>query len=290
MRKNYFKLPLVALMATTLVLGGCSKDTTDDSEPKEENLASSTPGNANAVLEEYTGVRCTYCPDGHRRAQKLYDENPGKVVLINVHTGTYATPASGWPDFTTQYGSGLAGISGLAGYPAGSMNRFTFDGSKNAAPYYKQTDVSMALSRGGFSAAGLDRMSQPTNVNMGMKAEYYPSTRMLKLTVELYYTGDEDKNFLNVVVLENGIVGRQIDAGVYKNDYVHNHMLRDMITGQWGEEVPTTTKGTRYKKVYEYKVPDEFDTNNIDLAAFVTQETGTKKMPIINGMQIPMVK
>ncbi len=294
MKKIYFKLPLVALVAMTMVLGSCKKDSTDtggDTTPQEEKLASEEPGNASAVLEEYTGVRCTYCPDGHRRAQALADANPGKVVLINVHTGYYADPAAGWPDFTTSYGSALAGMSGLAGYPAGSMNRFTFDGGKNAAPYFKQSATSMALSRGGFNAAGIDRMAQPTNVNMGMKSVYNASTRELKLTVELYYTGDETvSNYLNVVVLESGVEGKQVDAGVIKNNYVHNHMLRDMITGQWGDKVPTTVKGTRYKKTYTYKVSEDFVAENLEIAAYVSQEESGKKVPIINGISAKMIK
>ena len=53
---------------------------------------STTPENKNVILEEFTGIYCGYCPDGHRLAQELHDNNPGDVVLINIHTGSYATP------------------------------------------------------------------------------------------------------------------------------------------------------------------------------------------------------
>lgn len=45
---------------------------------------------------------------------------------------------------------------------------------------------------------------------------------------------------LNVALLESGVVGKQIDGGVTNANYVHKHMLRDMITGQWGEAIDTT--------------------------------------------------
>lgn len=282
------KIYLAAFVViSALALNSCSKD--DDSNAgggqQEEKLASDVAGNANAVLEEYTGVRCTFCPDGHRRAQALADANPGRVVLINVHTGGYASPANGWPDFTTIYGDALAGMSGLAGYPAGSMNRFTFDGNAGVAPYYKQKNTSMAISRGGFNAAGQDRMAQPTNVNLGMKTSYNAGNRTLTVTAECYYTGEETvPNYLNVAILENGVVGKQIDAGVTKTDYVHNHMLRTFLTGQWGEKVPATTKGTRWKQTYTYEVPAEFNPSNLEVAVYVSQENGGKKQPIINGI------
>ncbi|HIF14459.1 MAG TPA: hypothetical protein EYQ86_03695, partial [Bacteroidetes bacterium] len=75
---------------------------------------------------EFTGIHCTYCPDGHKVAQDLHDANPLDVVLINIHTGSYADPDPGDPDFTTPWGTSLATQSKLQGYPAGSVNRRTF--------------------------------------------------------------------------------------------------------------------------------------------------------------------
>ncbi|MEN9978694.1 MAG: hypothetical protein RLZZ569_1319, partial [Bacteroidota bacterium] len=51
---------------------------------------SQTPLNKNVVLEELTGINCTWCPDGHLRAQQIKDANPGRVILVNVHAGSFA--------------------------------------------------------------------------------------------------------------------------------------------------------------------------------------------------------
>ena len=53
---------------------------------------STTPENKNVVLEEYTGISCPYCPDGHAVAEGIKNNNPGDVMLINIHTGSFATP------------------------------------------------------------------------------------------------------------------------------------------------------------------------------------------------------
>ena len=89
---------------------------------------STTGENKNVVLEEFTGIYCTYCPDGHKRAQQLADANPGNVVLINIHEGGYAAPSGSDPDFRTSFGSAIAGQTGLTGYPAGTVNRRKFPG------------------------------------------------------------------------------------------------------------------------------------------------------------------
>jgi hypothetical protein len=59
------------------------------------------------VLEELTGINCQYCPDGHLRAKQIADANPGRVVLVNIHAGGYATPGAGQPDLRTTAGTAL---------------------------------------------------------------------------------------------------------------------------------------------------------------------------------------
>ncbi|MFM1876722.1 MAG: hypothetical protein RL266_2459, partial [Bacteroidota bacterium] len=88
-----------------------------------QTFVSTSPENRNVVLEEFTGIYCTFCPDGHRLAQQLHDNNPNDVVLVNVHTGGYAQPSGNDPDFQTSFGAALANQSGLCGYPAGTVNR-----------------------------------------------------------------------------------------------------------------------------------------------------------------------
>ena len=66
---------------------------------------STTPENKNVVLEEFTGISCPYCPDGHAIAEGIKNNNPGDVMLINIHTGGYATPQEAGTDFRTNYGA-----------------------------------------------------------------------------------------------------------------------------------------------------------------------------------------
>lgn len=57
-----------------------------------QTFVSTTPENKNVVLEEFTGIHCGYCPNGHVVAQGISDNNPGDVVLVNIHVGSYAAP------------------------------------------------------------------------------------------------------------------------------------------------------------------------------------------------------
>ncbi len=91
-----------------------------------QTIVSTSPENKNVILEEFTGIHCGYCPQGHAIAQSIQDANPNDVFLINIHQGGYATPGTGEPDFRTDFGDAIAGQSGLTGYPAGTVNRHIF--------------------------------------------------------------------------------------------------------------------------------------------------------------------
>src|SRR5690625_5181628 len=197
-----------------------------------QNLVSTTPQNKKVVLEEFTGINCVFCPDGHRISQAIKDQNPDDVFLINVHVGGFANPGSGQPDFRTSFGTALANQSGLQGYPSGTVNRHVFSGSTTA------------LGRGSWAAAANIILQQESYVNIAGTAEIDVLTNELNVTVEVYYTGDspEATNKLNVALLQDNTLGPQT-GGNMGNNYVHMHRLVHFLTGQWGEDVTNTTEG-----------------------------------------------
>ncbi len=229
-----------------------------------QNLLTTEPENRNAVLEEYTGMKCTFCPDGHRIAQSIYEKDPNNVILLNIHTDAYGTPTPGTnqPDFRTPYGNEFASEMGVSGYPSGTLNRMNLLGQ-----------TSPALNRGSWESASIEVRSLASRVNMGLASSFEEATRELTVQVELYYTTSSllPTNFINVAFAENGYLGYQIDGGVVVNDYEHNHILREMLTGQWGDEVTTTTAGTSVSRTYTYIVPEQYDIDKCEVVASVAE-------------------
>jgi thiol-disulfide isomerase/thioredoxin len=223
-----------------------------------QTLVSTDVEKKNVVLEEFTGIHCQYCPQGHAIAQALADENPGDVVLINIHAGSFAVPSASEPDFRTPFGDAIAGQSGLTGYPAGTVNRHLFDGLSQGS--------GTAMSRGSWTTAAGIVFLEDSPVNVGASTTYNEATRELTVNVELYYTSDspEQSNFINVALTQSGIVGPQTGGGMGSN-YIHNHMLRYLLTDQWGEEITTTTMGSFVEKTYVYTIPEDY----IDVACIV---------------------
>ncbi|MBN8692204.1 MAG: Omp28-related outer membrane protein [Bacteroidetes bacterium] len=241
---------------------------------------STAPQNRKAVLEEFTGINCQYCPDGHKIAAQIQASKPaGDVILVNIHTGGYATPSGTQPDYRVADGNAIAGMPGMGitGYPTGAINRNIFSGT------------AMAHSRSAWATNVNTILSQTSCVNVALQGTLNAVTRVLQVQAQVYYTANSTAptNSLTIALLEDWVVGPQTSGAIYypamtnpDGSYNHQHMLRDVITtGSFGIPVAPTTVGSTYTSpIISYTVPSIFgagtNTNvcnlgNLQLIAFV---------------------
>ena len=259
-----------------------------------QTIVPTTPQNKNIVLEEFTGIHCQYCPDGHRIAKEIQDAHPDNVSLINIHQGGYASPNSGEPDFRTPWGNAIVNQSysgGNFGYPSGTINRHVFPGRSMA------TGGGSAMSRSFWAVSANEIMATPSNVNVAVEASINVQTRVLTVHVEAYYTGNaaQSTNLLNVALLQNNTKGPQT-GGNAGNNYNHMHRLVDLITGQWGEIINTTTAGTFVDKTYTYTIPSSYNSipvvlEDMEVVAYISETqqeipNGNRARPTFTGLTL----
>jgi len=233
-----------------------------------QTIVGTSPEDKKVVLEEFTGIHCVYCPQGHAIAQAIQDNNPDDVLLINIHVGSYANPGSGEPDFRTSFGTGIVNQTNLAGYPAGTVNRHLFPGQGQ--------DGGTAMGRSKWTSTANQILGESSFVNVAVEAEIDVLTNEMTVHVEAYYTGDspESSNLLNVALLQNNTKGPQTGGGA-GNQYNHMHRLVHLITGQWGINIPVTTAGTFVDEYFTYTIPADYNDVAVELAdlelvAFIT--------------------
>jgi len=234
-----------------------------------QTIVNTSVENKKVILEEFTGIHCVFCPQGHVIAQNIKDLNEGNVFLVNIHQGSFASPNGSEPDFRTPFGNGIAGQSGLTGYPAGTVNRHLFPG--------QQQGSGTAMSRGSWSSAASEIMNETSYVNVAAEATLDVVNSEIVVHVEAYYTGDspENTNLLNVMLLQNNTLGPQT-GGNMGNNYVHQHRLIDMITGQWGVTINNTTEGSFINETYTFPIPANYNNvpvvlADIEVVAFITE-------------------
>ena len=226
------------------------------------------PQNRNVLIEEYTGVNCQYCPIGHKATDQALQAFPGRAFAINIHQGMFAS------QFTTQWGNALANQAGVQGYPTTTLNRHVFEGRN------------MEINPGQTYSFASQVLDMPSPVNVAATVDIDPVTRMMLVKVEVYYPGNGpgDFNLLNVALLQNNVLGQQAGGSSYYPEnmvggrYRHSHILRDLLTGQWGDTIHHTEAGSFFTKEYAYVVPQrigDLDVTNMDdlsVVVFVCQD------------------
>ena len=251
--KKIFILLLVVCFATTLF---------------SQTIVSTTPSNKNFILEEYTGTNCTYCPDGHKIANQIMTNNPGRAWAINIHQGGFS---GNNPDYKTEFGNALANQYSINSYPNGTCNRGTGVVARNL-----------------WTSQCANIIAQPSPVNVAATVTIDWNTRLLTVYVEAYYTDNaaNPTNKLNIALLQNNVLGPQVGGSSYYpammrfGKYQHMHMLRHLLTGQWGVEIPATTTGTFYSQTFTYNIPAHIRNvpiclEDLEVIAFVCENNKT---------------
>lgn len=141
-----------------------------------QSLVSTSPQNRTVLLEDFTGIHCGYCPEGHVIANALEAQYGPRIAVVGVHAGPFATPDTGEPDLRTTAGTAIDAYFTISGYPAGVINRRVFGGLDD-------------LGRGAWEGAVGEVLELPSPVNLGMASSFDAATRDLQVSVELLFHG-----------------------------------------------------------------------------------------------------
>ena len=222
---------------------------------------STNPTNRVAVLEEYTGNFCTYCPDGHLIATD--DVEPTGAITLKIQTGGFSgtDPVFGG-NLQTNTGNTIAGPYDSQGYPNGSVSR---------------SAGNTGIGRGDWLAAVNGIQSQVSPVNLYVEADVDVTTRQLDVSVEYYYTGtpSSGSNYLHIGYYQDNIPAYQYDPGFNPNQfyiisegvYDFDHCFRDMINGTWGEELTGLANGSTAIINHSITLPASFSTFAVEPGA-----------------------
>ncbi|MGB6268700.1 MAG: Omp28-related outer membrane protein [Olleya sp.] len=261
-------------------------------------------GKKQALLEEYTGNTCGFCPAGHKISDDLKASKPKQVFAINIHTGDFARPVT--KDFRTPDSDAIYAIptTGVSGFPAGVVNRTA---PLSGSP---QKTGGWATSRGLWASNASVQITQNTYINIAGQAYVHPTTRKMIVNMEAYYTAAAPSNAsmkISVALLQSNVIAYQRSASTYypamlqkagdDKTYKHNHALRKILTaGSTGEAMTgAKTTGTTWKKTYNYTVPADIPggtltiptvLNDLELIAFITD--GSDNGNVVAVCKVPL--
>ena len=261
-----------------------------------QTIVSTTLENKKAIVEKFTGINCNYCPCADVTINNAISANPDNIIVIKVHEGGYANPGAGQPDFRTAYGDAISAQSGNTGNPAFSVNRHFF-------PSYS-SNGGTAIGGCYSNASGIALQSPPTYaideillepayLNVAADAIIDYSTGTLTVNTEIYYTDSSPNstNFLQIAIIQDNTMAYQAGSSLAPGgtNYDHDARLVDLITGQWGEEINSTTVGSFVERTHTYNIPDNYNGipvvfEDLKVVVYVTEST----QEVINGNRAEM--
>lgn len=237
------------------------------------------------IIEEVTGVRCPNCPAAQLEAKNISNNNPGRVSIITLHPlnklnvlTTPFDPARGDKhdskfDFRTQAAAQIFEMVGISNVlPVGNVCRIKFPGELSANTDYQK-----------WSAYASQELAKPTPLNIEVKANNVGDEVEVNVTVT-FTQALSDSNYLSIAILESDMEDVQESRDqngntVYVEEYMHNHVLRAMMTGYFGDLLKGTyVPGRVFIKTYRLKRGADWNPANLEVVAFVHKDVITKEI------------
>jgi hypothetical protein len=261
------------MLALCLIFTGCFED--------QKNIVPFVPsGNRVVLLEEFTGKGCTNCPKGSRELDNLLTQFPDNLIAVSLHAGFFANPnffPLGVYDLRTDEGEFLINyLSQPIGYPSGVVNRTPISGE-------------MQLGLNQWASAITAAIQVPPAIELSIVRTYDAASRQLVVTVngigKETLSGDIR---ISVMLTESGIIDAQDDfeAGGIVPDYVHKHVLRDMMTPATGASVLTgIAVGETFSQTYTTTLDTAWVADDMEIIAFASQVNGSD-FPVLQAASV----
>jgi len=221
------------------------------------------------VIEEFTGVQCVNCPDGHIAMANIVDTYGDRIVPFSIHAGFLSDPyTESLQDFVTEQGQVLHDNFEIPAYPAAVVDRVQFAGESRIS----LLDFNAWATRVGEQLA----LSTPVNIDFP-EITYDEATRVLTAFVQVTYTEALDATHnLSVVLAENHIVDVQLTPSGKNYEYEFEHVFRTMLTPVTGTDLGSDFEAGRvFIKSFGIIVPESWNAEELEVAAMVHDiETG----------------
>lgn len=225
------------------------------------------------LLEDFTGVQCSNCPNGHATAASLKAANPGRVIGVALHSYLLADP---YPfsrfDLKSEKAEQINSTFGPApAKPTGMVNRKVFAGETSKIYFISK-----------WSSFVSSELAGTSPVNIDITNNFNESSRELEMQMKVHFTAEYTNPLrYSIYLVENEIVTAQLLPDLSKDtNYVHNDVMRDVLSSITGDNFAQNTyeKGRTYLKSFVYSIPEDLDPEHTEIVVFVHRFGGVDEV------------
>lgn len=213
-----------------------------------------------AFLEKYTGPKCPNCPDADAIIHDAQEKYGNKLIAVSIHDSSFFGLPLGDVDLRTEDGNTWSKFFGIDRYPRSIINRSK---TNNTWETFAPTSS--------FDDRIDNVLSQNAIIAMEMSATTISNNIEIKVDIEHMTTLNEAIT-LTLLIVEDSIIAPQSMPDHSTNqEYVHNHILRDVITDIWGADVESTgSAGVKRSAIFSYTPTNILNIDNCHIIGFVS--------------------
>jgi hypothetical protein len=273
MKRNLFFA--FALFAFFTFLSACDKIDAPYLDLKETHVDTGQNNDTTykrvILLEDFTGHKCVNCPEAAVLAKNLQLANPGRIVVVAIHEGFFATPdATGkyTADYRCTEGNTLNSHYGIISNPTGLVNRKTFGGK-------------IRLTADKWEAAITQELAMEPQAHIEIKNNYNVATRELSIQTRTTFLQNLGGNYnISLYITEDAIVSPQKNNNSSVGptpdilDYAHSHVLRTAVNNVWGESLngsPGVSKDQVFSKTHTITLSQLWNADACSVVAIITR-------------------
>jgi hypothetical protein len=231
----------------------------------DNNWASDTaPDNSKRrfiLLEEFTGHKCTFCPNGTREIVRLDGIYKEQLIPIGIHAGNFAIPVNKTGSYSTDFrvdgnhGEVYNSSYGINSWPSGVVSRI------GESSGFNQWEIEIQAIKDDVPAAGIKMINYFATVN---------NIPVIRTNIEINWLETKtDSINLQVFLVEDHIIDWQLDLGVDKPNYDHRHVLRKVINDTYGKVLSNTVIGEKQTIQYIFEIDKSWKPQDLEVVAFI---------------------
>lgn len=232
------------------------------------------------LVEEFTGHRCTNCPEAALELANLKALYGEQLLIVAVHAGWFATPLGEFTaDYQTEAGTTINDYFGVQANPSGMVSRMEVDGAR-------------VLGKDEWQPAIESILEEDALAEISIESEYNDGNRTAEVSVEMEVLNPEAVDYkFCLVVIEDDIESPQSnnnpDVGDTPtiHDWHHKHVLRGDVNGTWGEDMDAASGATT--KNYSFTLHEDWNADNCAFIGYIYRDD-TKE--IIHAAEVHVIE
>ena len=225
-----------------------------------------------AIIEKYTGVRCVNCPTADEAINAATAQYGDRLIAVAIHdSSNFTKPIGETPRLSTPDGETLSqyfGIRAAGQYPAAIVSRTVISSGWDI---FTPTE--------GINSRVENVINNPASIAIAVdSAVTNNDTVNITVNIEFVQSVSEALTLTLMLIEDNLVVTQRLHDGSDDENYVHNHVLRDVITDVWGTDIDCTgAAGEKRVAMFSY-IPEnkDWNLNNCHIVAFVSDKASKR--------------